>query len=81
MPGPRLKCPNCDTEYAAERMGLPEIGPNQTLSAAVKCLVCGCGFDAVVSPKPGNSPNWFMRVVLRRPVIAPGHSVDVSERG
>jgi hypothetical protein len=77
----RIKCPECATEYAGARLGIPEIDLGQIVNATVLCVVCSKGFDAKVTPKPGVQPGWFYRVVLRQKPTPPSHEVVVQGRG
>ena len=77
----RLRCPECETEYASDRLGLPEILDTQVAHVTVICVVCKKDFDATITPQPGVKPSWFQRVVMRQPVVPPGNNVAVTPRG
>jgi len=76
----RLRCPHCDTDYAASHCGVPALKPEQSAQITVLCIVCKKGFDVTATPTPAEVPSWFQRVVRRKQGKPAGLSVVSSKR-
>lgn len=83
----RIQCPFCETSYTTARCGLDELTGEQRAHATVVCKICVGEFDLVILPGESTAedytPNWFMRVIMRRKprvVVTWQHTVETFPR-
>lgn len=79
-----IQCPECQTTYLATRCGI-ELQPGHQGVATVVCVLCKSEFDVMVTwgeTTPGETPGWWARTVLRKPVVPPtiGHTIVTTTR-
>jgi hypothetical protein len=73
----RIECPECQTSYTAERLGV-KLGPQHTAKLDVACILCKLPFKVTVGPKVVvDVPSWSARTFLRRKPVTrlDGHEV------